>query len=62
MKYYTVKSGDTLDQLLIHFYGYSNDELDIAVAKYNKLNKFRHLTSGMQLIFPPITTLNLKRS
>lgn len=34
--------------------GYDRSSLFIQVAKFNDLNKFRHLSGGSQLIFPPI--------
>lgn len=48
----TVVKGITLPQLCHTIW---NDELYyIQVAKYNDLNKFRHLKGGEKLVFPPI--------
>lgn len=47
-----VVQGETLPQLCQRIW---NDEsYYIKVAKYNGLNKFRHLQGGEQLVFPPI--------
>lgn len=51
-----VKDGDTLPQLSQEIY--NSKDYYVQVAKYNKLNKFRDLTPGMQLIFPPIVNLD----
>ena len=48
----TVVAGDTLPALCHKIYGDSS--FYVQVAKYNKLNKFRKLTPGMQLRFPPL--------
>lgn len=48
----TVVEGDNLPKLSYQIW---NDEnYYIQVAKHNKLNKFRKLTGGQQLVFPPI--------
>lgn len=49
----TVIQGDTLTLMTRNIYGNSN-ALYLEVAKFNKLNNFRKLRSGSQLIFPPI--------
>jgi len=49
----TVIQGDTLPLMTKKIYGNSSS-LYLEVAKFNKLNNFRKLRSGSQLIFPPI--------
>jgi hypothetical protein len=48
----TVVEGMMLPQLCQEVW--NDDAYYIQVAKYNKLNKFRNLKGGLQLIFPPI--------
>ncbi|WP_299114023.1 hypothetical protein [uncultured Winogradskyella sp.] len=48
----TVIEGDNLPQLCRKVWG--NESFYVQVAKFNNLNKFRHLSSGEKLIFPPI--------
>ena len=52
----TVVDGDTLPQLCNEVW--QDESYYVQVAKYNKLNKFRHLKGGKQLIFPPIIQPN----
>jgi nucleoid-associated protein YgaU len=52
-----VVDGDTLPNLAQQIYGRSDDGLLLSIAKYNKLNKFRNLEPGIQLLFPPIESL-----
>lgn len=47
-----VKAGETLPALCQKFYGDVSYYTD--VAAFNKLNNFRQLETGMQLIFPPL--------
>ena len=47
-----VVDGDTLPQLCQKIW--NDDSYYVQVAKYNKLNKFRHLKGGSRLVFPPI--------
>lgn len=47
-----VKQGDTLPQLCFQIYGDPSYYLQVADA--NELTNFRRLTSGMDLVFPPI--------
>ncbi|WGH75703.1 hypothetical protein P8625_00645 [Tenacibaculum tangerinum] len=47
-----VVEGDSLPQLCNRIW--NSPDYYIQVAAYNKLNKFRQLTGGQQLIFPPI--------
>lgn len=47
-----VEEGNTLPQLCMEVW--NNEFLYIPVAKYNGLNKFRHLKGGKKLIFPPV--------
>jgi len=49
----TVVAGDTLPALCKQIYG--DSRFYVQVAKYNKLNKFRSLTPGTQLLFPPLS-------
>ncbi|MCG8574690.1 MAG: hypothetical protein MI810_07385 [Flavobacteriales bacterium] len=51
-----VVDGDTLPQLCQKIW--NDDSYYIQVAKYNGLNKFRHLMGGTKLIFPPIVQPN----
>lgn len=51
----TIISGDTLPNLAKAIYG--DEKLYIELAKANKLNNYRHLKSGSQLVFPPIEKL-----
>lgn len=48
----TVVAGDTLPHMCFKIYNDASKYLQ--VAKYNKLNKFRNLEPGMQIVFPPI--------
>ncbi len=48
----TVKSGDTLPQLTSQIYGTSVYYL--RVAQFNRLDDFRNLTPGQEIIFPPL--------
>ncbi|MDY0389493.1 CIS tube protein [Desulfobulbus oligotrophicus] len=48
----TVTAGDTLPLMAFRIYG--DSRYYIEVAKANGLDSFRNLTTGMQLIFPPI--------
>lgn len=48
----TVVEGDNLPQLCRKVW--NNESYYVQVAKFNNLNKFRHLSSGGKLIFPPI--------
>jgi hypothetical protein len=50
----TVKEGDTLSLLTEKVYGITYRNLYLEVAKVNKLNNFRDLRVGQQLIFPPL--------
>lgn len=49
-----VKSGDTLPLLSKEIYGSSQYYLQI--ARSNKINDFRNLTPGQELLFPPLET------
>lgn len=44
--------GDTLPYLCKQVW--NDDSYYVQVAKYNRLNKFRHLKGGSRLVFPPI--------
>ncbi|WP_422360463.1 hypothetical protein [Reichenbachiella sp.] len=48
-----VNEGDTLPQLCDKVW--EDYSYYIQAAKFNKLNKFRNLSGGTQLVFPPIT-------
>lgn len=48
----TVVAGDSLPTLCYRIYGSSLPYL--RVAEYNRLNTFRHLVPGTQLLFPPL--------
>lgn len=50
-----VKSGDSLPLLTHEIYGSSDYYL--RVARFNRLDDFRRLTPGLQLIFPPLESL-----
>lgn len=54
--YVEVVDGDTLPQLSTRIW--NTPFYYIEVAKYNKLNKFRNLKGGTQLVFPPINKSN----
>ena len=47
-----VAAGDSLPQLAQSIYG--TPDYTVQLAKFNGLNKFRHLVPGSQLIFPPL--------
>ena len=49
-----VAAGDSLPQLSQSIY--DTTDYVVQLAKANGLNKFRHLTAGSQLIFPPLKT------
>lgn len=49
-----VRRGDTLPLMTKQIYGSAEWYLD--VARFNKLDDFRTLTPGQQLLFPPLTT------
>ncbi|MEO9531964.1 MAG: hypothetical protein ABJG68_07445 [Crocinitomicaceae bacterium] len=51
-----VVDGDTLPQLCKRVW--DDDSYYVKVAKYNQLNKFRHLKGGSRLVFPPIIQPN----
>ena len=51
-----VVEGDTLPQLCDKTW--EDSSYYIKVAEFNKLNKFRQLTGGQQLVFPPIIQPN----
>lgn len=51
----TVVAGDTLPLLCFRQYGDSN--LYGKIAEVNNLTNYRHLKPGMELLFPPLTTL-----
>jgi len=48
----TVTEGNTLPQLCLKIW--QDDSHYIQVAQYNNLNKFRNLSGGEKLLFPPI--------
>jgi hypothetical protein len=48
----TVKGGDTLPLLCYEIYGSSTPYLE--VARVNRLENFRNLVTGTQLLFPPL--------
>jgi len=48
----TVQTGDILPQLCNRVW--NSSENFVQVARYNELNKFRHLKGGTKIIFPPI--------
>lgn len=50
----TVRRGDTLPLMVKEIYGSTAHYLDI--ARYNKLDDFRNLIPGQQILFPPLTT------
>ncbi len=52
----TVRAGDTLPLLTTSIYGSPDRYLD--VARFNGLDDFRHLTTGQELLFPPVATLD----
>lgn len=52
----TVEQGDNLPQLCQRIW--QDQSYYIEVARFNNLDKFRHLKSGLELIFPPITQKN----
>jgi len=49
------REGDTLPLLASAVYGSSAYYLD--VARFNKLDNFRSLTAGQQIVFPPLVSL-----
>ena len=52
----TVRHGDTLPLLVRQIYG--SPDYYLAVARYNKLDDFRNLRPGQQLLFPPLVALD----
>lgn len=55
-----VRSGDTLPLLTKDIYGSSQSYLD--VARWNRLDNFRSLTPGQQILFPPLVNLSADAS
>jgi Contractile injection system tube protein len=53
-----VRAGDTLPLMTTSIYGSPDRYLD--VARFNRLDDFRHLTTGQELLFPPLTTFDDK--
>ena len=51
---YVAVSGDSLKSIAIAHYG--SERFYGRVAHYNGLNKFRSITAGQQIFFPPIVT------
>lgn len=55
-----VRSGDTLPLLTTEIYGSSAAYLD--VARYNRLDNFRNLIPGQQILFPPLASFDTDAS
>lgn len=55
-----VRSGDTLPLLTRDIYGSSESYLD--VARWNRLDDFRSLTPGQEILFPPLADLGADAS
>jgi hypothetical protein len=47
-----VKEGDTLPLMAYKIYG--DESMYLEVARVNRLNNFRNLTTGQRIVFPPI--------
>jgi len=55
----TVKPGETLPYMCHQVYGHPRHYLFVAAR--NRLDDFRHLTTGREIIFPPLTPEEVKR-